>query len=442
MDKFSAFIEKHLAPYANKLGRNKYIQAIQNTFLTLIPFMTIGSFALIIISPVLDYTTMDPGFMRDFMHGWADLSGFLMLPMAALNLATTGAMSIYASVGLGFFLSRHYKMNSFLPTAISAASFLIIAGVGGDAAWTTTYFDSHGLFAAIVLSFVTVEFYRFLSEHEVGKINIAGQGVPPALLDSFANLIPAAIVLAAVSAVSAVLINIVGVPFPDLLNVALEPLVNALDNVWGVIILAVLVMVLWWFGIHDSVITSPLDVILYRNLGENMAAYAAGTAATALPYVLTEPFWWTFMAIGGSGATFALAVMCVFSRSKQIRTVGKLGIIPSFFNINEPIIFGLPLMYNPVMMFPFVFCMAMNGAVTYLAMSMGLVNRIFSYPSWNLFAPLGAFLETMDWRALVLVLGLIALDALIYFPFFKIYEKKKIAEEQAAEAVAIQSQEA
>lgn len=436
MEQFSAFVEKHLAPYANKLGRNKYIQAIQNTFLTLIPFMTIGSFALIFISPVLDYTTLEPGFARDFFHGWADLAAFLTPALGPLNMVTTGALALWASIGLGFFLSRHYKMTSYLPVAISTASFLLMTSFDKDGAWTTAYFDTHGLFAAILISFATVELYRFLSEREVGKITIAGQGVPPALLDSFANLAPAAIVLTVVSAVAGVLLNVVGVPFPDLLNVAMEPVVGMLDNVWGVILLAIIVMLFWWFGIHDSVITGPLDIILYRNLGDNMVAYAAGVSALSLPYVLTEPFWWTFMAIGGSGATFCLAIMAFRSKSKQIRTVGKLSIIPAFFNINEPLIFGLPLMYNPIMMFPFIFAMAFNGAATYLAMAMGFVSRAFAYPSWNLFAPIGAFLETMDIRAVILVVALIVIDGLIYYPFFKMYEKQKLEEERLEEAQA------
>lgn len=91
----------------------------------------------------------------------------------------------------------------------------------------------------------------------------------------------------------------------------MTPLVTAVDNVWGVIILAIIVMVFWWFGIHDSVITSALDPFFYNNLGANAAAFAAGTAAVALPHVVTAPFWWNFMAIGGSGATLGLAFLAL-----------------------------------------------------------------------------------------------------------------------------------
>lgn len=210
----------------------------------------------------------------------------------------------------------------------------------------------------------------------------------------------------------------------------MTPLVTAVDNVWGVIILAIIVMVFWWFGIHDSVITSALDPFFYNNLGANAAAFAAGTAAVALPHVVTAPFWWNFMAIGGSGATLGLAFLALTSKSKQLKTIGKLAFIPSLFNINEPLIFGLPLMYNPIMMIPFIIVMPLNGLITYLAMSSGIVARTFAYASWNMFSPIAALIDTMDIKAVLLIVVLIIVDILIYLPFFKAFEKEKLAEEQ------------
>ena len=135
------------------------------------------------------------------------------------------------------------------------------------------------------------------------------------------------------------------------------------------------------------------------------------------------------MAIGGSGATLGLAFLADSSKSKQIRTIGRISVIPAIFNINEPLIFGLPLMYNPIMMIPFIIVMPLNGVLTYLAMSSGLVARTFAYASWNMFAPIAALIDTMDVKALLLILVLIVIDILIYLPFFKVYEKQKLKEE-------------
>lgn len=258
MEKIAAFIEKHIAPIANALGMNRYVVAIQNAFLTLVPFMTIGSFALIITSPPVDYTTMESGFGQAFFQGWQALADATMLPLTIVNNATMGVLSIWAAIGLSFFLARHYKMTSFLPVALGVAAFLEVAAIDVDGALSTAYFGGTGLFAAILISFVSVEFYRFLSERKIGYIDLSGQGIPPALSDSIGNLVPAAIVLVVFGVFSGVVINLTGAPFPNLISLIMAPLVGVLDSGPGVFVLATIVMVLWWFGIHDSVITSPL----------------------------------------------------------------------------------------------------------------------------------------------------------------------------------------
>lgn len=124
----------------------------------------------------------------------------------------------------------------------------------------------------------------------------------------------------------------------------------------------------------------------------------------------------------------------MFSKSKQLKTIGKIAIIPSLFNINEPLIFGLPLMYNSTMMLPFILVMPLNGVITYIAMNTGIVAKTFAYASWNMFCPIGGLIDTMDIKALILICALIVIDIIIYFPFFKIYEKQKIKEEVMEES--------
>lgn len=325
-------------------------------------------------------------------------------------------------------------MSSFLPTFLGAACWLITSGVDVEGNFVTDHFDSTGLFAAILITILAVELYRFLVSKRVGAIEIAGAAVPPAITDAFASLVPCAIVLLCAGALSQVVIVIAGVTLPEVMTVIMSPVVALANTPAGIVVLALIVMLFWWFGIHDSVITSPLDVISYANLDANMAAHMAGVASTNLPNILTPPFWWTFMAIGGSGATFALALLCLLSRSKQLRTVGRLGIVPAFFNINEPIIFGMPLMYNPTMFIPFLLVMPINGLLTYAAMALGIIGKTYAYGGWNMFAPIGALLSNMEIASLIFCLLLIVIDALLYLPFFKVYEKQKL-EEEAQEAI-------
>lgn len=429
MGKFTDFIEKKIAPMANKLGRNKYVVALQNSFFAMIPFITVGSLALVLISPPADYTTMDPGFGRSLMQGWQAFADFTGPTFNFINAVTMSLLALWIAMGMGLNLAKQYKMQPHVPTLVTTMSFLIWATMNPEGGLTFSYLDGTGLFVALVASIVSFELYRTLSEKKVGHIDLSGAGVPPALADSLGNLVPLVIIFILFGVVGQVIMAITGSPVPDLMYIIMSPLMALVDSLAGIIFLAVLVMILWWFGIHDSVITGPLDVFLMNNYSANMTAFAAGTAAISLPYIVNEPFWWTFMTIGGSGATLGLAFLAMTSKSKQIRTVGRLGVVPAFFNINEPLIFGLPIMYNPTLLIPFVLAMPVNGVITYLCMSLGIVNKAFSYGGWNMPAPISAFIATLDWRAIVLTVVLIIIDMVIYLPFFKVFEKQKLEEE-------------
>ena len=367
---------------------------------------------------------MDSGVLKAIMHGWANIASFTSPALGYVYSVTMSLIALWTSIGLAINLGKHYKMDkSWVTVAVSVASFMITATMNKEGTLVFDYLDGKGLFVAILVTIVSV-----------GYINLEGGGVPPALAESIGNLVPIVIVLVAVATVNAVLLNFTGVEIPAIMQLIMTPIVNMVDSIWGVVILALIVMIFWWFGIHDTVITGPLDTFLMNNFTANQAAFAAGTAAVALPYIVTEPFWWTFMAIGGSGATLGLAILTLFSKSKQLKTIGKIAIIPSLFNINEPLIFGLPLMYNSTMMLPFILVMPLNGVITYIAMNTGIVAKTFAYASWNMFCPIGGLIDTMDIKALILICALIVIDIIIYFPFFKIYEKQKIKEEVMEES--------
>lgn len=430
MNKISQFIENKVAPMANKLSTQKYLKALQNTFLALVPLFTLGSFALVLISPPVDYTTMNDGILKLIMQYWQIFADFSSPVLNYVYMVSMSLMSLYIAIGVSYNLCKHYKMNTIMPILITTATFIISASMSNEGSLSFTYFDATGLFTSIFMTIVSFELYRFLVDKKFGRINLSGSGVPPALVDSIGNLVPVVIVILVCSVFNNLILSISSINLPQLIAMIMSPLVSAVDNIWGIIILAIIVMIFWWFGIHDSVITTALDPFFYSNLGANAAAFAAGTAAVSLPYIVTSPFWWNFMAIGGSGATLGLAFLALMSKSKQIKTIGKLAFIPSLFNINEPLIFGLPLMYNPIMMIPFIVVMPLNGVITYLAMSSGLVAKTFAYASWNMFSPIAVLIDTMDIKAVILVILLIIIDMLIYLPFFKVYEKQKLEEEK------------
>lgn len=430
MKNFSNWLETKMLPLANKIAKQKYLKAISNTFMSIIPFMTIGSIALVLVSPVANSADLEPGLFKSFIEAWEMVADMIALPVGSIYTICMECIAIFVAAGIGYFLSQHYKMKGFTPTILSIISFLILGGLNGGFEKVWTYAGGTGLFTAIFSSILSIELLHFLVEKKFGKISLEGHGVPEALTESFAMLFPCVVVLLVVSLLHTVVSTVTGSAFPALMQVIMSPLLSATNSIFGGVILVFLVMTLWWFGIHDTAITGPMGAFWAVALSVNIAAFAGGAAANNLPYVITEPFWWFFIMIGGSGATFGLVFVLMFvCKSKQLKTVGKLGLVPAFFNINEPIIFGVPLMMNPLMYIPFVGVPVLNCIISYLAISMHLVNNTIAYPGWNMFCPVAALISTADIKAMLLVVALIVIDALFYLPFIKVLDKQKLLEE-------------
>ena len=432
-NKLMSWIEAKLLPIANKIQRNKYLQAIQSAFMTCMPIMLVGSIVIILTRPWVDYTTMDPSaFGYSFFYGWQTLIDNFGAPLLVLRSMTLYSLSLWVTLAISYHLAVRYKMDTAITPIVALLQFFVLCTTKtGDGGLSNDWWGGEGLFAAIVIGILVTEIYRFFVVKKIGTIQMP-EMVPPALKRSFESIFPVIFTTAICSVVSIIFQCGFKITFPAAILALFHPFVLAIDNVFGLAISSILSQIVWWFGIHNTAVTSMLEPLMYANLATNSAAYAAGTAATALPTVWTESLWWNFMVTGGSGATLVVAFLLLKSKSKQMKTVGKLAVIPALFNINEPIIFGLPIVLNPLFLIPFICAQTINGVAAYLCMDFGLVNRTFVYPGWNIPTPIAQFLATMDWRAVVLALVLLV-DGLIYYPFLKVWERQKLEEEQAEE---------
>lgn len=433
-NKLMNWIEAKLLPIANKIQRNKYLQAIQSAFMTCMPIMLVGSIVIILTRPWVDYTTMDPSaFGYSFFYGWQTLIDNFGAPLLVLRSMTLYSLSLWVTLAISYHLAVRYKMDTAITPIVALLQFFVLCTTKtGDGGLSNDWWGGEGLFAAIVIGILVTEIYRFFVVKKIGTIQMP-EMVPPALKRSFESIFPVIFTTAICSVVSIIFQCGFKITFPAAILALFHPFVLAIDNVFGLAISSILSQIVWWFGIHNTAVTSMLEPLMYANLATNSAAYAAGTAATALPTVWTESLWWNFMVTGGSGATLVVAFLLLKSKSKQMKTVGKLAVIPALFNINEPIIFGLPIVLNPLFLIPFICAQTINGVAAYLCMDFGLVNRTFVYPGWNIPTPIAQFLATMDWRAVVLALVLLVVDGLIYYPFLKVWERQKLEEEQAEE---------
>lgn len=424
------WIEEKLLPIANKLQRNRYLEALQSAFMTLIPIMMVGSICIILCNPLRDYTTMaETDAFYGFFRGWRLFLDNFGEPITILSWTCLYSISLWITITISYYLSRHYKMNTIIPPLLSLSAFFVLCTtLTEDSGFCSDYWGGEGLFAGILIGIVITELYRILTEKKFGYIDMPDM-VPPALKNSLGSLGPVIFIAAVVTAISITIRSVFGCIFPELILDCIHPIVMCVDNVFGLAFSSVLTQVVWWFGIHNTSVTGMLEPLMMSNYAGNAAAYTAGTAATALPHIWTEPLWWNFMVIGGSGATLGLVFLTLRSKSKQLKTLGRLSLIPAFFNINEPIIFGMPIVLNPLFFVPWIAAQTLNGVITYVVMDLGLVNRTFVDPGWNMPPILGQFLATLDWRAVVLAVALIIMDAALYYPFLKVYERQKLQEE-------------
>jgi PTS system cellobiose-specific IIC component len=416
MDKFVAFLEKNLSTPMAKLSEQKHLRAIRDGVVSALPFIIFGSIFLIIAFP--------PVSPDSAIAAWSTKHlAEILIPYRL----TMFIMTLYITFGIGYSLSQSYKLDPLSGALLSTASFLFTVGVQmvKDVGFVIpmTNLGGQGLFVGMIVSIFSVEILRLCKTKNI-TIKMPSS-VPTSVARSFEALIPVVIVLTIMTLITVVF----GVNLHTIVGKVVAPLVKAGDTYFGVLIPVFLITFFWSFGIHGvSVVGAVARPVWEVYLANNSAAVAAGKV---LPHIAPETFFQWFIWIGGAGATLGLVIaMLLTAKSQYSKAMAKATIIPSLFNINEPVIFGMPIVLNPVLIIPFIITPLVGATIAYIATSIGLVSPTYVMVPWTLPAPIGAYLSTGgDWRAIILVLVNLAISVLIYLPFFKMYDKKLVAQE-------------
>ena len=451
MEKFNEIANRTLVPIASKLANQRHLASIRDGMVVAIPLSILGGICLIISTPPFKPETLgDWGFISDMLLGWYNWAqankAMLQLPY---NM-TMALMGLFVAFAIAYNLAKRYNMAPLNASIVSTAVFLMVSApvskavpveainegtavadmLGQTGAFIpTTYLDAKGIFTAIIVAIGCVEIMQFLLKKNI-RFKLP-QGVPPAISSSFDAIIPLFLCVIVFYALSLFVQNISGELLPSMIMSILAPAISGLDSLWGICLITMIAQVFWFFGLHGASITQPIRLpFMQMYLVANIAAFSANEE---IPHFFTQPFWSYVIALGGGGATLGLCLLLLKSKSAELKTLGKLSIGPAFFNINEPIIFGLPMVLNPMMMIPFIFVPVVNTIITYSCMYFGIVGKGVIETPWTTPAPLGAALGCMDIKAGVLVIGLIILDMILYYPFFKLMEKQKLEEEQGTE---------
>lgn len=423
--KITDFVELHLAGPMEKLGRQRHLRAIRDGIVATLPLIIVSSFFMIVAFPPIP---QDWGLYK-FLSANATT---ILLPYRM----TMYIMSLYAAFGIGHSLARSYKLDALSGGILATIAFLLtftpvnIPAEAADAAGVSgfvlpmTYLGGGGMFVCIITAILAVEIFR-LTDKSKFKITMPEQ-VPPSVARSFEVLTPTIVVILGMATITYFL----KFDWHTFIAKLISPVVTAADSLPSVLLLVFLITFFWSFGIHGvSIIGSIARPLWLQLLEGNTTALADGKA---LPNIAAEPFFQWFIWVGGSGCTIGLAILLAFyCKSQYASKLGKTALVPSIFNINEPIIFGTPIVLNPVLIIPFIVAPMISATIAWFCTQAGLVNKVTVTAPWTLPGPIGAYLACGgDWRAAVLNVLLIILSVIIYFPFVVMYDKEQLEKEK------------
>ena len=425
MNKLIAFIEKG-KPFFEKLSRNIYLRAIRDGFIAGMPVILFSSiFILIAFVP------------NSWGFKWSDeVVAFLMKPYSysmgilALLVAGTTAKSLTDSVNRSMEKTNQINYMSTLLAAI--VGLLMLAADPIENGLATGFLGTKGLLSAFLAAFVTVAIYKVCVKNNV-TIRMPDE-VPPNISQVFKDVIPFTLSVVSLYALDLLARQFVGASVAESIGKFFAPLFSAADGYLGITIIFGAFAFFWFVGIHGPSIVEPaIAAITYANAEVNLNLLQQGMHADKILTSGTQMF---IVTMGGTGATLVVPFMFMWlTKSKRNRAIGRASVVPTFFGVNEPILFGAPLVLNPIFFIPFIFAPIANVWIfKFFIETLGMNSFTANLP-WTTPAPLGLVLGT-NFQVLSFILAalLIVVDVVIYYPFLKVYDEQILEEERSGKS--------
>ncbi|VOD18721.1 PTS system, lactose-specific IIBC [Streptococcus pneumoniae] len=425
MNKLIAFIEKG-KPFFEKLSRNIYLRAIRDGFIAGMPVILFSSiFILIAFVP------------NSWGFKWSDeVVAFLMKPYSysmgilALLVAGTTAKSLTDSVNRSMEKTNQINYMSTLLAAI--VGLLMLAADPIESGLATGFLGTKGLLSAFLAAFVTVAIYKVCVKNNV-TIRMPDE-VPPNISQVFKDVIPFTLSVVSLYALDLLARHFVGSSVAESIGKFFAPLFSAADGYLGITIIFGAFAFFWFVGIHGPSIVEPaIAAITYANAEVNLNLLQQGMHADKILTSGTQMF---IVTMGGTGATLVVPFMFMWlTKSKRNRAIGRASVVPTFFGVNEPILFGAPLVLNPIFFIPFIFAPIANVWIfKFFIETLGMNSFTANLP-WTTPAPLGLVLGT-NFQVLSFILAalLIVVDVVIYYPFLKVYDAQILEEERSGKS--------
>ncbi|MBE9388623.1 PTS sugar transporter subunit IIC [Vagococcus salmoninarum] len=428
MNKLMDFLEEKVMPIANVIGSQRHMMAIRKGLIATMPLIIVGSFFTIFLN-----------FPIPAIADWIEpFKPMLDTPFRY----TVGIMSLYATYGIATNLASSYQLDTMSSGFLAVLAFLIssvkpvhiteeIPGVVAAGRYmNVANLSAAGLFGAMVSAIIAVEIFNFMKKRNI-TIKMP-PGVPPEVSNSFIALLPTVVVILFFWFIRYVLNFDISAFLSNLLLPAKDILAG--NSLFGGLLTVFLITFFWVLGIHGPAIMGPVIRPFWDiSIAENAEAFLDGASANNMPNIFTEQFLQWYVWIGGAGMTLALVILMMFSKSESLRSLGRLSFLPGLFNINEPVIFGAPIVMNPILGIPFIIAPLVTTTLSYFLTVSNIVPMMVNRMPFTIPSPIAAWMSTdYSLRAGGLVIVNFLISLAIYYPFFKAFEKQQLAIENEA----------
>ena len=426
MNKLIELIEKG-KPFFEKISRNKYLRAIRDGFIAGMPVILFSSIFILIA-----YVPNAWGF-----HWSKDIETLLMTPysysMGILAFFVGGTTAKALTDSMNRDLPATNQINFISTMLASMVGFLLMAAEPvKEGGFLTAFMGTKGLLTAFIAAFITVNVYKVCVKNNV-TISMPDE-VPPNISQVFKDLIPFTLSVVLLYALELVVKASLHVTVAESIGTLLAPLFSAADGYLGITIIFGAYAFFWFVGIHGPSIVEPaIAAITYANAEVNLKLIQQGMHADKILTSGTQMF---IVTLGGTGATLVVPFMFMWlTKSKRNRAIGRASVVPTFFGVNEPILFGAPLVLNPIFFIPFIFAPIANVWIFKFFIDTLGMNSFTANLPWTTPAPLGLVLGTnFQFLSFVLAALLIVVDVVIYYPFLKVYDEQILEEERSGKS--------
>ncbi|MGC6768470.1 PTS sugar transporter subunit IIC [Enterococcus sp. LJL128] len=427
MDRFADV----LGNVATKINSLRYIKVIKEAFAALIPVIITGAFGTLFSAMVFDTE-----------NGLAQLKPLQFLgqlkPIAnSISYVTLSFLTIYAVFLIGIELAKLNQVKGVFPGIIAVMSYLSVnpttyeflfeeKSVIAENVLAKQFTDTKGLFLGMFIAILSIELYCWLGKQDKLKIKMPDT-VPTNVSASFSALFPTVLTIAIIATLGFTVKALTGMYMYDIIyNLVQKPLENVVQGLPGILLLMFIAQVFWVIGIHGNQMVKPVrEPLLLAAIAVNTEAFEAGKE---VPNIITMPFWDMYMSMGGSGVTIGLLIaIFMVGKRDDMREIAKLSAAPGIFNINEPVIFGMPIMLNPILAIPFILTPLVTGTIGYVATALGFAAKAVVMVPWPMPPLVNGYLATAgDLGAVITQLICIIVSVLIYLPFVKISNRQQL----------------